>query len=306
MRLVVVGSIGLDDVETPFGSVTRALGGSSIFFSIASSFFVDVGLVGIVGEDFPEAGIDALTSKGVDVTGLERVPGKTFRWAGKYGYDLNDRKSLRTDLNVFESFKPTLPEAYRDAEFVFLGNIHPELQLDVLDQATQARFVALDTMDYWIEGSSDALMRVLSRVNAIMINDSEARQLTGEPNIVRAARAITEMGPELVVIKRGEYGALIYRDGAFFFVPAFPIEDVRDPTGAGDSFAGGFMGYVAKHRNLEWTTLCQATIVGSTLASFCVEDFSIQRLNTLTDAQITARANRFRELTHTPRIVIDG
>lgn len=297
MNLVVVGSVGLDDVETPFGRVERALGGSAIYFALAASYFEKVGFVGVVGTDFPQHGVDALTHRGVDVRGLERVEGNTFRWAGRYGFDLNQRDTLLTELNVFADFKPNLPADYRDVPYLFLGNIHPELQANVLDQARGAQFVALDTMNYWISGANESLRRVLGRVHALLINDSEARELSGESNIVRACASIAKMGPRLLVIKRGEYGALIYNDGQFFYVPAYPLSDVVDPTGAGDTFAGGFMGWIARNRDTSWKTVCQAAVAGSTLASYCVERFSVERLLDLAPADIGARYDRFRELT---------
>lgn len=297
MDLVVVGSVGLDDLETPFGRRERALGGSAIYFSLTATFFTRVGFVGVVGTDFPDEGIELLRQRNVDLRGLEQVEGKTFRWSGRYGYDLNQRDTLLTELNVFEHFDPRLPDDYCDAPWVFLGNIHPSLQLKVLDQARGARWVAMDTMNYWIEGARSELDQVLSRVDALFVNDSEARELSGEPNIVKAAQAIEAMGPSLIVIKRGEYGALIYRKGDFFFAPAWPLENVVDPTGAGDCFAGGFMGYIARAGNTEWETLCQATVAGSTLASYSVEAFSVDRLRDLDPTQIAERAQRFRELT---------
>jgi len=297
MDLVVVGSVGLDDVETPFGKRERALGGSANFFSLAASFFTRVGFVGVIGTDYPAEGVELLKSRNVDVRGLEQVEGPTFRWAGKYGYDLNQRETLLTELGVFGDFSPTLPEDYATAKYLFLGNIHPALQLDVLDQAKGAEFIAMDTMNFWIEGTPDALKQVLGRVHALLINDSEARELTGESNIVKAALAIEQMGPHLIVIKRGEYGALIYQKGQFFFAPAFPLEDVVDPTGAGDCFAGGFMGYIARHDDTSWDALCQATIAGSTMASYSVEKFSVDRLVDLDPAAIAQRAERFRQLT---------
>ncbi|TVR03213.1 MAG: sugar kinase [Deltaproteobacteria bacterium] len=298
MNLIVVGSVGLDDVETPFGKVERALGGSAIYFSMASAFFHRPGFVGVVGTDFPAEGIRLLERHGVDLQGLEKAPGETFRWGGRYGFDLNERDTLFTHLNVFEHFRPSLPADYVNARWVFLGNIDPELQLQVLEQVSSARFVAMDTMNFWIEGKPDALRKVLGRVDALLLNDGEARQLAGVANIVTAARKITEMGPRLVVIKRGEYGALLYRDESFFYAPAFPIENVVDPTGAGDAFAGGFMGYLAQADDLSWEAVCQAVVAGSTLASFCVESFSVHRMTSLEVSAISQRAQEFRRLTH--------
>lgn len=304
MNLAVVGSIGLDDVETPSGKVERALGGSAIFFSLTARMLCRVGLVGVVGEDFPEAGVELLRSRGVDVRGLERAAGRTFRWSGRYHEDMNRRDTLLTELNCFEHFHPVLPEDYRSAHYLFLGNIHPALQLDVLEQARGARFVAMDTMNFWIDGAPDDLKRVLARVDALTINDEEARDLSGRSNIVKAAQEIARMGPELVVIKRGEYGALIVRGDDYFFAPAFPLEDVVDPTGAGDSFAGGFMGFVARQESTSWPTLCQATVAGSTLASFCVEAFSVGALSDLTPERVNARAEQFRRITTFPMLAL--
>jgi sugar/nucleoside kinase (ribokinase family) len=297
MKLVVVGSVGLDDIETPFGKVERALGGAATHFSCSASFYGPLGLVGVVGDDWPEQASDMLASRGVDLRGLERRPGTTFRWSGRYGFDLNSRDTLLTDLGVFAAFDPVLPDDYRDAPLLFLANIHPELQSQVLDQARGAQFVALDTMNFWLDSSLDALRRVIARVDALLINDSEARQLAEESNIIKAARAIHAMGPSLVVIKRGEYGAVVFHHDQFFFVPAFPLDNVRDPTGAGDSFAGGFMGYLAQCGRRDWPALCQAMVAGSVNASFCVEDFSVDRFLSLDRASIDARAQRFRTLT---------
>jgi sugar/nucleoside kinase (ribokinase family) len=297
MKLVCVGSVGLDDVETPSGKVERALGGSAIYFSLAAAVLERVGFVGVVGSDFPASGIELLKNRNVDVRGLEQKEGLTFRWSGRYHDDLNTRDTLLTELNVFEHFDPVLPEDYRNAPFLFLGNIQPTLQLRVLEQAKGTPFVAVDTMNFWIDGARDALLDVLGRVDCVIINDSEARELSGESNIVKAARAVEAMGPKIVVIKRGEYGALIHRDGEYFFAPGFPLEHVVDPTGAGDCFAGGFMGYVAKQGDTSWNTLCQAVIAGSTLASFSVESFSVDRLRDLSHAEVEKRVESFRRLT---------
>lgn len=297
MDLVIVGSVGLDDVETPFGKVTFAPGGSATFACLTAAFYARTGFVGVVGDDWPEKVNETLRARGVDLAGLERKEGKTFRWSGKYGFDLNSRDTLFTDLNVFADFDPVLPAAYRDVKFLFLGNIQPTLQWSVLEQAKGAEFVGLDTMNLWIEHTPDDLKKVLGRVNALLINDSEARELSGESNIVKAARAVSAMGPELVIIKRGEYGALVYKAGEFFFVPAYPLENVVDPTGAGDCFAGGFMGYLARAGKTDWATLCQAMVAGSALASFCVEDFSIRRLEDLKAAALESRIQQFRSLT---------
>lgn len=300
MNLSVVGSVGLDDVETPFGKVELALGGSASYFSLAASFFGRVGFVGIVGDDFPESSVDLLRNHGVDVRGLQRVAGKTFRWAGRYGYDLNQRDTLLTELNVFEHFRPELPEDYAAAPYLFLANIHPSLQSHVLDQAHGAKFVAMDTMNFWIEGALEDLKKVLARVDCIVLNDSEARQLAKTPNVITAAKAISAMGPRLVVVKRGEHGAFLYSEGNFFFVPAFPLEQVVDPTGAGDCFAGGFMGLIAASGDTSWPTLCHAVVAGSALASFSVEKFSVDRFRSLTQGEIQDRIAAFEAMTAFP------
>jgi sugar/nucleoside kinase (ribokinase family) len=245
MSLLVVGSVALDSLETPFGQKEDALGGSATYFSTSASFFSPVQVVAVVGEDFPEQHLTFLKGRGIDLEGVTREPGKTFRWKGKYGYQLNEAQTLDTQLNVFEHFSPKLPESYRDAPYVFLGNIHPVLQGQVLDQVRAPKLVAADTMNFWIQGSRDALLKTLSRVNLLFVNDAEARQLAGEHNVVKAARAILGMGPTRVVIKRGEYGALLFDRDHIFACPAYPLAEVFDPTGAGDTFAGGFMGTVA-------------------------------------------------------------
>ena len=298
IELVVVGSIGLDDVETPFGSAKASLGGSAIYFSMAASYFARVGMVGVVGDDFPETAPAMLLRRGVDLEGLERRAGNTFRWGGRYGFDLNERETLFTELNVFSDFRPELPSAYRGAPFLFLGNIDPALQLHVLTQVERPSLIAMDTMNFWIHGQKGDLRKVLRKVDALLLNDSEARELTNRTNIVSAARAIAELGPRIVVIKRGEYGAMLFFEGEFFYAPAFPLEDVRDPTGAGDSFAGGFMGYLAQCGELTWDALCRATVAGSTLASFSVEAFSVERLRSLDTMAIQRRVLAFQKLTH--------
>jgi sugar/nucleoside kinase (ribokinase family) len=296
--LLVVGSVALDTVETPFGKVSEVLGGSATYFSYAASFFSRVRLLATVGEDFPKEHVRLLEERGVDVSGLQTTAGgRTFRWTGAYGYDLNEAKTLDTQLNVLAEFRPSLPEDVRRVPYLFLANIDPELQLDVVRQmATRPRLVALDTMNFWIQGKRAALERVLREVDVITINDGEARQLAGEPNLIRAARAIAAMGPRTVVVKRGEYGALMMADGAFFVVPAFPLESVFDPTGAGDTFAGGFMGYLASRSALDRDTMRRAVVYGSVMASFAVEDFSLNRLRRLTQDEIAERCSAFREL----------
>jgi len=299
--LAVVGSVALDSVETPFGKVAEVLGGSATYFSYSSSFFTRVRLVAVVGEDFPERHMSLLKDRGVDISGLEVTRGRTFRWTGQYGYDLNEAHTLDTQLNVFAEFRPTLGADIRRAEFLFLANIDPEIQLDVLRQmGTRPKLVALDTMNFWIQGKRDALLRVLAEVDVVTINDAEARQLAGEANLVKAARAISAMGPKTVVVKRGEYGALMVSHGAFFVVPAYPLDAVYDPTGAGDTFAGGFMGYLAKQGQADAATMRRAIVFGSVMASFTVEDFSLNRLARLTQAEIDERFAAFKDLMRLP------
>lgn len=298
MSILVVGSVAYDTVETPFGKAERVLGGSASFFSVAASFFTPVRLVAVVGEDFGEAQLAAFRGRPIDLDGLERTAGKTFHWQGKYSYDLNHRDTICTDLNVFEFFKPRLPQSYRDVEHVFLGNIDPELQLDVLEQVERPRLVACDTMNFWIGGKPEALRRTLARVDVLLVNDAEARELSGEWNVVKAARAIRALGPRTLVIKKGEHGVLMFSDAGSFAAPAYPLEDVFDPTGAGDTFAGGFLGYLASSADGGEATLRRAVIMGSALASFCVEAFSLDRLLRLTRPEIDERFRLFKKLTH--------
>jgi sugar/nucleoside kinase (ribokinase family) len=297
-ELVVVGSVALDSVKTPFGAVEEALGGSATYFSYSASFFTKVRLVAVVGKDFPRDHLNRLEQRGVDLSGLQVSEGQTFRWVGEYGYDLNEAHTLATHLNVFADFKPDLPQHYRSAPLIFLANIDPVLQREVLRQMKRPRLVALDTMNFWINGKHDALLSVLAEVDALVINDGEARMLTKEPNLIKAARAITSYGPKIVVIKRGEYGALMISNGRFFFTPAYPLESVFDPTGAGDTFAGGFMGMLAKSESLDETALRRAIVYGSVMASFTVEDFSLNRLMRLEPEEIEARVRIFLDLVH--------
>jgi sugar/nucleoside kinase (ribokinase family) len=297
--LLVVGSVALDSVATPFGKVDEALGGSATYFSYAASFFTRVRLVATVGDDFPEDHVRVLRQRGVDVAGLQRsAGGRTFRWVGEYGYDLNEARTLDTQLNVLATFRPVLPADLRRVPYVFLANIDPELQLDVLHQmAERPRLVALDTMNFWIQGQREALLRVLREVDVVTINDAEARQLAGEPNLIRAARVIAGMGPRVVVVKRGEYGALMLADAAFFAAPAYPLESVFDPTGAGDTFAGGFMGHLASTGANDPASMRRAVVYGSVMASFTVEDFSLNRLLRLESSEIADRVAAFHALT---------
>ena len=298
MSILVVGSVAYDTVETPFGRAEKVLGGSASFFSVAASFFTPVNLVAVVGDDFSEKAMSAFQGRPVDLEGLERTAGKTFHWQGKYSYDLNSRETVCTDLNVFEFFKPRIPDRYRRSEHVFLGNIDPVLQRQVLDQVERPRLVACDTMNFWISGKPEELKRTLAAVDILLINDAEARQLSGEWNIVKAARAIRAMGPHTLVIKKGEHGVLMFSEEGSFAAPAYPLEEVFDPTGAGDTFAGGFLGYLAGSPTLDEAALRRAVIMGSTLASFCVEAFSLDRLLTLSRPEIDARYRLFKRLTH--------
>lgn len=297
MSLLVVGSVAFDSVKTPFGEVEEALGGSATYFSLASGFFNDVQMVAVVGDDFPEEEIAFLKTRNVDTLGLQQVPGKTFRWTGAYTYELNEAQTLDTQLNVFEHFSPQIPDSYRDARFVFLGNIDPELQLLVLQQVRDPQFVGLDTMNFWIERKKEALLAVLKHVDVLTINDGEARQLTGEVNLVKAAREILSQGPKILIIKRGEYGVLMFNGTRIFTAPAYPLEVVFDPTGAGDSFAGGMMGYLSNVQTINDETLRRAIVFGSVMASFNVEDFSMKRLRKLTYGEIEQRFKMFKALT---------
>lgn len=293
MSILVVGSVAFDTIETPFGKVDDALGGSAVYFSAAAAYFSPVRLVAVVGEDFPPDALNFLEERRVDLEGLATEAGKTFRWGGRYGFDLNTRDTLYTHLNVFENFQPVIPDRYRDSRYIFLANIAPELQLEVLRQIDDPKLVALDTMNFWIERSLPALKEVLRAVDVLVINDSEARQLAGEPNLVKATRTIHDMGPRHVIIKKGEHGAMLSSGDAFFWAPAYPLEFIYDPTGAGDTFAGGFMGYLAKTEDLSDENLRRAIIFGSTMASFCVEKFSVERLKELGDEDIRGRFEEF-------------
>ena len=300
-QLLVVGSVALDSVEAPAGKRDDVLGGSASFFSVAASYFARPSLVAVVGADFPEAHVELLRHRGVDLAGLERVPGRSFRWAGRYSTDLNHRTTLDTQLNVFADFQPKLAAAQRDARYLFLANIHPSLQLDVLQQVDRPRLVAMDTMNLWIQSTPAELRAVLARVDLLVINDEEARMLAGTSashNLTRAARAILAMGPKTVIIKRGDSGALLFHDSGVFAAPALPIDEVVDPTGAGDCFAGGFMGYLAFADDLSPRAVRRAMIYGSVMASLSIEAFSLDRLRDLTRDEIDARYRAFVHLTH--------
>jgi sugar/nucleoside kinase (ribokinase family) len=298
MGIVVVGSVVLDSVTTPFGMRNEILGGSATYFSVASSYFTDVSLVAVVGEDFPEEHVIFLRNKGVDTSGLERKSGKTFRWKGEYGSDLNTCKTLDTQLNVFADFSPKLLSSHCSQEYVFLGNIDPNLQRSVLEQVKKPKLVACDTMNYWIENARDSLLRTLSKIDLLVINDSEAKQLSGESNIILASRKILSMGPRILVVKRGEYGALLFNGKSVFSVPALLMEEVLDPTGAGDSFAGGMMGYLAASGSTDDAAMRKAIVFGSVMASFNVMDFGPLRLGSLTFPEIETRYREFYRLAH--------
>lgn len=297
-NVLIVGSVALDSVETPSGKVERALGGAAVYSSVAASFFNPVNIVGVVGEDFPKEHLDFLSSRGINTKGVQIVPGgKTFHWKGEYEGDMNSALTLDTELNVFQNFSPILPEDYKSAEYVFLANIDPELQLKVLDQTTSAKLTACDTMNFWINIKKDALIEVLKRVDVVFINDAEIRQLTGTINLAKAASQIHELGPKHVIVKKGEHGAMMYCNGSLCFAAAsYPLEEVADPTGAGDSFAGGFMGYMASTGELTEINFRRAVVYGSTLASFNVQDFSLNRFKRLTSEEINQRYEEFKRI----------
>jgi sugar/nucleoside kinase (ribokinase family) len=302
MGIVVVGSVALDSVITPFGSRDDVLGGAATYFSIAASYFAKVSMVAVIGDDFPEEHVSFLQKKGIDLTGLQREKGNTFRWKGEYGSDLNSRTTLDTQLNVFADFSPQIPEAYKNQEYLFLGNIDPDLQRSVLEQMKRPKFVGCDTMNFWIESKRESLLKTLSMVDLLVINDEETKQLAEESNLFKAAKKILSWGPKILIIKRGEYGATMIGAGigveSIFITPAFPLEQVLDPTGAGDTFAGGLMGYIASVDALptDESALRKAVIFGSVMASFNVTDFGPEALVKLTKPEIEARYAEFRKL----------
>ncbi|HEU4683637.1 MAG TPA: PfkB family carbohydrate kinase [Nitrospira sp.] len=296
--LLCVGSVALDTVRTPFGSVEEALGGSATYFATSASYFTNVNLIAVVGEDFPPQHLAFLKSRKIDLTGLERRPGATFRWKGEYTHQLNEAHTLDTKLNVFETFRPKIPETYQAPDVLFLGNIDPELQLDVLNKLPRPPLVACDTMNFWINGKRDALWRVLEKVDILIVNDGEARALGVDSNLVKVAQKVLARGPKHLIVKRGEYGVLMFNEKQVFCAPAFPLEDVRDPTGAGDTFAGGFLGHLAATGNRSVDSFKQAIIFGSVMASFTVEAFSLDRLRILDYKEIQERFKAFKRLTH--------
>lgn len=302
MSVLAVGTVAFDSIETPFGAADQVLGGSATYITLAARYFSEpVRLVGVVGYDFPDAYLDVLRRGGVDLEGLKADPdGLTFAWKGRYHYDLNQRDTLATDLNVLQTFDPVVPEAYRDSRIVCLGNLDPTIQRRVLEQVERPDLVVCDTMNFWIEHTPDSLRETLALVDCLIINDAEARELSGEPNLVKAARAIRDMGPDILIIKKGEHGALLFADGTVFSAPAYPLEDIHDPTGAGDTFAGGFAGYLARSGTYDADSLRRAVIYGSAMASFCVERFGPERLIGLGEEELDQRVDAFRELAHIP------
>ncbi len=298
MGLLVVGSVALDSVETPFGRADDALGGSAVFFAAAASLMHPVQVVGVVGRDYPMARLERLGARGVDLTGVTVAEGESFRWAGKYGFDLSTREALETRPGVVANLKPRIPDAFQGSEYVFLGNIVPELQLDVLTQVKKPKFVACDTMNYWIHGKRTALLKLLEHVDCLLVNDSEIRELTGDWHIHRAARWVIERGPKYVVIKKGEHGAVLVGGGKVFYVPAYPLEDIFDPTGAGDAFAGGFMAHLARRGSLTERHLRLAMVYGSAMGSFAVERFSVQRFDEIAPEDVATRVREYRDLVH--------
>ncbi len=298
MSILVVGSVAFDSVKTPFGEADEVLGGSGTYFSTSASYFTGVKLVAVVGTDFPDEHIEKLESHDIDLEGLTKVEGKTFRWKGRYDFDLNQAHTLDTQLNVFSDFDPVLPDSYKKSPFVFLANIDPELQHKVLDQVEKPTLVACDTMNFWIEGKPDALRALLKRVDICVINEGEAREFAGEASLVKAANKILAEGPRCLIVKRGEYGALMFNGDSVFSAPAFPLEDIFDPTGAGDSFAGGLMGYLANTGDVSDANIRKAIIFGTVMASFNVEAFSLDRLGDLTLEVIRDRYAEVKRLTH--------
>lgn len=298
MALLVVGSVAFDNIRTPYGQAEDVAGGSASYFAVTASYFTPVNIVAVVGEDFGKAQMQIFEGRRIDTRGLEKAEGKTFRWRGEYNGDMNEARTLETQLNVFQSFSPKIPAAYLDSEFVFLGNIDPVLQLHVRRQLPNARWVACDTMNYWINGKLDELKKTLAEVDVLVINEGEARMLSGAENLRKAAVVIQKLGPSTLVVKRGEHGAVLFQGGSIFFAPAYPLEQIHDPTGAGDTFAGGFMGYLARTGDLSEAHLRRALVYGSVMASFAVEEFGLSRLLRVQPQEIDARFKEFKAMTH--------
>ncbi len=298
MSVLVVGSVALDTITTPFGRGEDILGGSATFSAISASVFAPVNLVAVVGQDFPKKYINLLKSKGVDLTGLKKEKGKTFRWEGEYGWDFSNPKTIATHLNVFGKFDPTIPEAYRKNKFVFLANIDPEIQEKVLNQVDKPKVVACDTMNYWIENKRKQLLRLLTKVDICLLNEAEAKELVGEANLVKAGKEVLKLGPPVVIIKKGEHGVLLFSQKHIFATPAYLLESVYDPTGAGDTFAGGFIGYLAKVKKYNQKSLREAVVCGSIMATFAVEDFSLRRLRKVTASDVGKRLDKFKKITN--------
>lgn len=299
-KLLIVGTVAFDAIETPFGKTDKILGGAATYIGLSASYFgLDSGVISVIGGDFPDKYLDMLDDKGIDLTGVEMIKdGKTFFWSGKYDYNLNTRETLATDLNVLADFNPVVPDNYQDCDFLMLGNLHPSVQMSVIQQIPKRpKLVVLDTMNFWMDNTLDELMEVIKKVDVITINDEEARQLSGEYSLVKAAKKIHNMGPSFVVIKKGENGALLFNNGDVFFAPALPLEDIFDPTGAGDTFAGGFIGYLASTHDVSFDNMKRAVIYGSNFASFCVEKFGTERMQNLSQEEIQVRLKQFKELT---------
>ncbi|WP_339660934.1 PfkB family carbohydrate kinase [Croceibacter atlanticus] len=298
-KLLIVGTVAFDAIETPFGKTDKILGGAATYIGLsASNFGIDSGVVSVVGEDFPQEHLDLLTAHNVNIDGIEIVKGgKTFFWSGKYHNDMNSRDTLVTELNVLADFDPVVPAAYQNADVVMLGNLHPFVQMRVIEQVKNPKLIVLDTMNFWMDSALEELKQVIAKVDVITINDEEARQLSGEYSLVKAAREIEKMGPKYVVIKKGEHGALLFHDDKMFFAPALPLEEVFDPTGAGDTFAGGFSGYLAKTEDYSFKNMKNAIIYGSNLASFCVEKFGTERMESLDKKEVEERLEQFKKLT---------
>ncbi|MFW2331267.1 MAG: PfkB family carbohydrate kinase [Nitrospinota bacterium] len=301
MSLLAVGTLGYDDIKTPFGTRKRVLGGSGAHFALSATFFTKVMLVAVIGNDFKSDDFELLASRNIDTDGVQELEGKSFHWSGEYGYDLSEAQTLSTDINVLAKFHPALPEHYEDAKYIFLGNIAPNLQMEVLEQVKNPTLISLDSMDFWIKNDRQRLIEMIKKIDILLINEGEARMLTGEPNLTKAAKYLESLGVKIIVIKRGEYGALLFSENDIFSAPAYPLEHVFDPTGAGDSFAGGFMGSLARKQateSLNAKDLRQAIIAGSVMASFAVEKFGVERVSKLKKQEILERFNRFKHLTH--------